>query len=107
MSEETRKLVSRLRIFTQVHIFMDTVKRIEFRQKIDLSVNLLHSYVERYSISVFISGAPLSSPTRHSFPPFFVKHVKENQDCIVEIISRYIIHLKITKYNNSANKTGI
>lgn len=66
MSEETRicfrwdrKLVSRLRIFTQINIFMDTVKRIEFKQKLDLPVNLLHSYVEYDSTSVSISGAPL------------------------------------------------
>ena len=38
---------------------------------------------------------------------FFVKRAKENQNCILEIVSRYIIHLKITKYNNSVNKTGI
>ena len=38
---------------------------------------------------------------------FFVKRAKENQDYILEIVSRYIIHLKMTKYNNSVNKTGI
>ena len=42
-----------------------------------------------------------------SDPPFFVKRAKENQDCILEIISRYIIRLEIIKYNNSVNKTGI
>ena len=41
-------------------------------------------------------------------PPFFVKHVKENRDCILEIVSRYIICLKITKHNtHSVNKTGV
>ena len=40
-------------------------------------------------------------------PFFFVKRAKENQDCIVEIVSRYIIDLKITQCNNSVNKTGI
>ena len=63
----------------------------------------LHSYVE---CDVFISEAPLSSATRYSFM-FESIDALENQDCIVEIVSRYIIHLKITKYNNSVNKTGI
>ena len=64
----------------------------------------------------------MSSVTRHQFlsqelfsrahSTFFHVHlflwnVKENQYCILEIVSRYIIHLKITKYNNSVNKTGI
>ena len=39
-----------------------------------------------------------------SVPPFFLKREKENQDCILEIVSRYIIHFKITKCNNSVNK---
>ena len=30
-------------------------------------------------------------------PPISVKRAKENQDRILEIVSRYIIHLKITK----------
>ena len=42
-----------------------------------------------------------------SFSPVFAKRAKEKQDCILEIVSRYIVHLKITKYNNSVNKTGI
>ena len=42
-----------------------------------------------------------------SCPPFLVKRAKEKQDYILEIVSRYIIHLKITKYNNSVNKTAI
>ena len=66
---------------------------------------------------------PMSNVTRHQFlsqellcrvpldvlsvPAFFVKRAKEKQDCILEIVSRYIIHSKITKYNNSVNKTGI
>ena len=58
----------------------------------------------------------MSSVTRHQFlsqqllcrvPPFFVKRAKEKQDCILQIVSRYIIHLKIRKYNNNVNKTGI
>ena len=65
----------------------------------------------------------MSSVTRHQFlfrkilrrvlldilpvPPFLAKRAKENQDCNLEIVSRYIIHLKITKYNNSVNETGI
>ena len=58
----------------------------------------------------------MSNVTRHQFlsqellcrvPAFFVKRAKEKQDCILEIVSRYIIRLKITKYNNNANKTGI
>ena len=32
---------------------------------------------------------------------------EEKQDCIVEIVSRNIIHLKIRKYNDTVNKTGI
>ena len=68
--------------------------------------NPLHSYVECDSTSVFISGASLSSPTRHFFNPTFFRE-KENQDCILEIVTTYIIHLKITKYYNSVNKTGI
>ena len=59
-----------------------------------LCINALHSYVECDSTLVFSSGAASSS-------------AKEKQDCILEIVSRYIIHLKITKYNNSVNKTGI
>ena len=42
-----------------------------------------------------------------SVPAVFVKRAKENQHCIREIVSRYIIHIKITKYNNSVNKTVI
>ena len=50
----------------------------------------------------------MSSVTRHQFlsqqllcrvpldvlsvPPFFVKRAKEKQDCVLEIVSRYIIH---------------
>ena len=65
----------------------------------------------------------MSSVTRHEFlsqellcrvpldilscSPFVVKRAKENQDCILEIVSRYITHLKITKYNNSENKIDI
>ena len=65
----------------------------------------------------------MSTPTRHQFlsqellcrvaldilsvPPFFVERAKEKQDCILKIVSRYMIHLKIRKYNNSMNKTGI
>ena len=37
-------------------------------------------------------------------PRFFAK---EEQNSILEIVSRCIIHLKIRKYNNSVNKTGI
>ena len=65
----------------------------------------------------------MSSVTRHKFLSqqllcrvpldilscalLFVKCAKEKQACILEIVSKYIIHLKITKYNNSMNKTGI
>ncbi|KAF7381834.1 hypothetical protein HZH68_015707 [Vespula germanica] len=38
---------------------------------------------------------------------FFVKRVKENQDCTLDIVSRDNIHLKITKCNNSTKKTDI
>ena len=41
------------------------------------------------------------------YPPIFVKRAKEKQDCILEIVSRYITRLRSTKYNNSMNKTGI
>ena len=65
---------------------------------------------------------PMSSVTRHQFlsqllrrvpldilsvSAFFMKRAKEKQDCILEIVSRYITHLKIIKYDNSVNKTGI
>ena len=36
-----------------------------------------------------------------------MKRAEETQNCILEIVSRYIIHLKITKYNNIVNKTDI
>ena len=36
-----------------------------------------------------------------------MKREKEKQVCILEILSRYIIHLKITKHSDSANKSGI
>ena len=58
----------------------------------------------------------MSSVTRHQFlsqellcrvPPFFVKRAKEKLDCTLRIVSRYIIHGCITKYNYSENKTGI
>ena len=56
----------------------------------------------------------MSSATRHEFssqellcrvPPSLVKRAKEKQDWMLEIVSRYIVHLKIIKYNNSATKT--
>ena len=66
---------------------------------------------------------PMSSVTRNQFlsqkflcrvpldvlsvPPLFMKRAEEKQDFMLEIVSRYIIHLKITKCNNSLNKTGI
>ena len=58
----------------------------------------------------------ISSVTQRQFLPqkllcrvlaVFVKCAKEKQDYIPEIVSRYMVHLKITKYNNSVNKTGI
>ena len=54
---------------------------------------------------VFISASvPLDIV---SVPDFLVKTVKEKQDCILEIVSRYMIHLKIRKYNDSGDKTGV
>ena len=62
------------------------------------------------------SCTAMSSVTRRQFlsqeflcrvPAFLVKRAKEKQDCILEIVSRYIVRLKITKYNNSVNQTGI
>ena len=51
---------------------------------------------------VFISASvPLDIV---SVPDFLVK---EKQDCILEIVSRYMIHLKIRKYNDSGDKTGV
>ena len=38
---------------------------------------------------------------------FFVKRAKEKQNRILKIVSGFIIHLKIRKYNNSVNKAGI
>ena len=56
----------------------------------------------------FLCRVPLDIlPVPFFFFFFFVKRAKENQDCILEIVSRYIIHLKITKYNDSVDKTGI
>ena len=46
-------------------------KYIEFLFVYENNFNLSHSYDKCDSISVFISGAPLSSPTRHSFSPTF------------------------------------
>ena len=67
--------------------------------------NLFHSSTRHQFLSEeLLCRVPLDIL---SFPPFFVKRAKENQDCILEIVSRYIIYLKITKYNNSVNKTGI
>ena len=43
--------------------------------------------------------SPLSSPSRHCF-------MSKSIDCVLGIVSRYITHLKIRKYN-SVNKTGI
>ena len=37
------------------------------------------------------------SPDIPLCPPISVKRAKENQDRILEIVSRYIIYLKITK----------
>lgn len=42
-----------------------------------------------------------------SCPAFFVKRAKEKEDCRLEIVSGCIVHLKIAKYNDSVNKTGI
>ena len=58
----------------------------------------------------------MPSVTRHQFlseelfcrvAAFFLKRATEKQDCILEIVSGYIIRLKITKYKDSVNKTGI
>lgn len=64
------------------------------------TINLSHSYVECDLTSVFISAASLSSPTRHFLSKF--SQQKESR-----IVSRYIKRLKITKYDNSINETGI
>ena len=58
--------------------------------------NPLHYYVE-----CFYLGSSFVPPF------FFVKRAKEKQDRILKIVSGFIIHLKIRKYNNSVNKTGI
>lgn len=71
----------------------------------DVTFNPLHSYVECVFILVFISvSVPFDIV---SVAAFFVEPVKEKQGSILEIVSRYIVRLKVRKYNNSGKKTGI
>lgn len=71
----------------------------------DVTFNPLHSYVECVFILVFISvSVPFDIV---SVAAFFVESAKEKQDSILEIVSRYIVRLKVRKYNNSGKKTGI
>ena len=39
----------------------------------------------------------LSQQLLYQVPPLFVKRAKEKQHCILEVVSRYIVHLKIGK----------
>ena len=80
-------------------------------------------YVHERYMAYLTFCIPVWSVTRHQFlsqkllcrvpldilsdPPFLVKRAKKSQDCILEVVPRYTIHLKITRYDNSVNKTGI
>ena len=47
----------------------------------------------------------ISTVTRRQFLSQQLLCRSQLTDCNLKIVSRYIIHLKITKYNNSVNKT--
>lgn len=49
----------------------------------------------------------MSTVTRRQFLSQQLLCRSKLTDCNLKIVSRYIIYLKITKYKNSVNKTGI
>ena len=96
------------------------VKRAKEKQHCNLeivSTYMIHLKVTKYTNSVnktgcweswiLIAEIKVKEDQRYAWSPtFFIKRAKEKQHCNLEIVSRYIIHLKVTKYTNSVNKTG-
>ena len=87
---------------TGVENLLVNVSGVRQRKKV---LKPLYSYVECDSTSVFISEAALSSPTRHYLmSTFFCETYERKAGLHPENCFKIF---KITKYNNSVNKTGI
>lgn len=94
--------------YTQLHrlSFLNVFNLVNVARRNDVIPRSYAKTLSIYQLSLALCTPTLSVTLQFHVFFFFVKRTKGNQDCILEIVSGYIPHLKIRKYSNS-NKTGI